>query len=234
MDLILANGWILAEGLRQTFQLAVVTLLCATVVSVLIGVLSVTRFAWARLVALCYVEFFRDIPLLVNMLFVYFGAPLVGLSLSPFAAALISLTLWGGANGAEIVRGGINAVPRHQTASAVALGLKPWEIFRFIILPQALLPILPPFTGLFANLIQATTLASLVGVAEFFRIGGIIVERTTLQEGHSPAFLIYGFVLVVYFVICSGLTWLSRRLERDLQRRSGQLARVTVKPQESV
>lgn len=99
MDLILANGWILAEGLRQTFQLAVVTLLCATVVSVLIGVLSVTRFAWARLVALCYVEFFRDIPLLVNMLFVYFGAPLVGLSLSPFAAALISLTLWGGANG---------------------------------------------------------------------------------------------------------------------------------------
>ena len=234
MDLILANGWILAGGLRQTFQLAVVTLLCATVVSVLIGVLSVTRFAWARLVALCYVEFFRDIPLLVNMLFVYFGAPLVGLSLSPFAAALISLTLWGGANGAEIVRGGINAVPRHQTASAVALGLKPWEIFRFIILPQALLPILPPFTGLFANLIQATTLASLVGVAEFFRIGGIIVERTTLQEGHSPAFLIYGFVLVVYFVICSGLTWLSRRLERDLQRRSGQLARVTVKPQESV
>lgn len=233
MQLILANGWIFLEGLRQTFQLAVATLLCATVVSVLIGVLSVTRFAWARLLALCYVEFFRDIPLLVNMLFVYFGAPLIGVPLSPFAASLISLTLWGGANGAEIVRGGINAVPQHQTASAVALGLKPWEIFRYVILPQALLPILPPFTGLFANLIQATTLASLVGVTEFFRIGGIIVERTTLQEGHSPAFVIYGFVLVVYFVICSALTALSRRLERNLQRRSGQLVRVAVK-QESV
>ena len=233
MQLIFDNGWIFLEGLRQTFQLAVGTLLCATVVSLLIGVMSVTRFAWARLLALCYVEFFRDIPLLVNMLFVYFGAPLIGVPLSPFAASLISLTLWGGANGAEIVRGGINAVPQHQTASAVALGLKPWEIFRYVILPQALLPILPPFTGLFANLIQATTLASLVGVTEFFRIGGIIVERTTLQEGHSPAFVIYGFVLVVYFVICSALTALSRRLERNLQRRSGQLVRVAVK-QESV
>ncbi|BBK33025.1 amino acid ABC transporter membrane protein 2 (PAAT family) [Stella humosa] len=234
MQLILANSTIFLEGLRQTFQLAVATLLCATVVSVLIGMLSVSRRGWARAVAICYVEFFRDIPLLVNMLFVYFGAPLVGVPLSPFAASLISLTLWGGANGAEIVRGGINAVPRHQTASAVALGLKPWEIFRYIILPQALLPILPPFTGLFSNLIQATTLASLVGVTEFFRIGGIIVERTTLQEGHSPAFLIYGFVLLVYFVICSALTALSRRLERNLQRRGGQLARVAVKPQESV
>ncbi len=234
MQLLLDNGWIFLGGLRQTFQLAVATLACATVVSVLIGVMSVTRYAWARIVALCYVEFFRDIPLLVNMLFVYFGAPLLGLALSPFAAALISLTLWGGANGAEIVRGGINAVPRHQTVSAVALGLKPWEIFRYIILPQALLPILPPFTGLFANLVQATTLASLVGVAEFFRIGGIVVERTTLQEGHSPAFLVYGFVLVVYFVICSLLTALSRRLERDLQRRTGQLARVQTTPRESV
>ena len=71
-------------------------------------------------------------------------------------------------------------------------------------------------------------------MAEFFRIGGIVVERTTLQEGHSPAFLVYGFVLVVYFVICSLLTALSRRLERDLQRRTGQLARVQTTPRESV
>ncbi|MGE0715493.1 MAG: amino acid ABC transporter permease [Alphaproteobacteria bacterium] len=234
MDLILANSGVLIDGLYQTFRLAVATLVCATVVSVLIGVTSVLPYRWARIVAVCYVEFFRDIPLLVNMLFVYFGAPLLGLPLSPYWAALISLTLWGGANGAEIVRGGINAVPRHQTVSGVALGLKRWEIFRYIVLPQALLPIVPPFTGLFSNLVQATTLASLVGVAEFFRIGGIIVERTTIQEGHSPAFVIYGFLLVVYFVICSFLTALSRRLERNLQSRGARVVRIATKPAESV
>ncbi|MGE0725025.1 MAG: amino acid ABC transporter permease [Alphaproteobacteria bacterium] len=233
MDLLLANSTIFVSGLLHTFQLAAATLVCATVISVLIGLMSVMRRRLWRIMALCYVEFFRDIPLLVNLLFVYFGAPLVGIPLSPFWAALVSLTLWGGANGAEIVRGGINAVPRHQTVSAVALGLKPWEIFRYVILPQALLPILPPFTGLFTLLIQATSLASLVGVAEFFRIGNIVVERTTMQEGHSPAFLVYGFVLLTYFAICSVLTMLTRRLEQRLQSRTSRTITIA-KPQESV
>lgn len=233
MDLLLANSTIFISGLVHTFQLAAATLVCATVISILIGLMSVMRHRWARIVALCYVEFFRDIPLLVNLLFVYFGAPLVGVPLSPFWAALVSLTLWGGANGAEIVRGGINAVPRHQTVSAVALGLRPWEIYRYVIIPQALLPILPPFTGLFTLLIQATSLASLVGVAEFFRIGNIVVERTTMQEGHSPAFLVYGFVLLTYFAICSVLTMFTRRLERKLQSRTSRVVKIAA-PQESV
>lgn len=233
MRLLLDNWALFASGMAETFQLAAATLVSATFVSVAVGLLSALRFRWARLAALCYVEFFRDIPLLVNLLFVYFGAPLLGVPLSPYWASLVSLSLWGGANGAEIVRGGINSVPSHQTASAVALGLAPWDIFRFIILPQALLPILPPFTGLFTLLVQATSLASLVGVTEFFRIGNIIVERTTIQAGESPAFLVYGFVLLSYFAICSALTWLTRRLERRLQNRGGRRALPQV-PRESV
>lgn len=219
MQLLLDNGAFMLRGLLFTLRLAVATLLCAAVVSCVVGLMSVARARGLRIAALCYVEFWRDIPLLVNLLFVYFGAPLVGLSLSPFAAALLSLSLWGGANGAEIVRGGIGAVPAHQMASATALGLKRWEIYRYVILPQALMPILPPMTGLFASLIQATSLASLVGVTEFFRIGQVVVERTTMQEGESPAFLVYGCVLAVYFVICSALSHLSRRLERRLVAR---------------
>jgi polar amino acid transport system permease protein len=188
------------------------------VVSVLIGLMSVSQLAGLRVAALCYVEFWRDIPLLVNLLFIYFGAPLVGVPLKPFSAALLSLTLWGGANGAEIVRGGINAIGRHQFVSATALGLKRWEIYRYIVLPQALMPILPPMTGLCTTLVQATSLASLVGVNEFFRITQIVVERTTMQSGHSPAFLVYGFALIIYFVICSALTRLSRYFEQGLQK----------------
>ena len=142
--LLAENAGILLSGLRATLELAVFTLCCATVVSILIGLTSVSRFAPLRAIAVCYVEFWRDIPLLVNMLFVYFGAPLIGVPLKPFTAALLSLTLWGGANGAEIVRGGISSVGRHQFASATALGLKRWEIYRYVVLPQALMPILPP------------------------------------------------------------------------------------------
>ena len=187
-----------------------------------------------RMLALGYVEFWRDIPLLVNLLFVYFGAPLIGVALSPFAASLVSLSLWGGANGAEIVRGGIKSVPAHQMTSATALGLKRWEIYRFVILPQALMPILPPMTGLFSSLIQATSLASLVGVTEFFRIGQIVVERTTMQQGESPAFLVYGFVLAVYFLVCSCLSQLSRVLERRLAARGTRVVAASSGLRESV
>jgi polar amino acid transport system permease protein len=218
MALLLDNLGFFLSGLEFTIRLALLTLVCAIVVSVLIGLMSVSQWRSLRVAALCYVEFWRDIPLLVNLLFIYFGAPLVGVPLNPFTAALVSLTLWGGANGAEIVRGGVNAVGRHQFVSATALGLKRWEIYRYVVLPQALMPILPPMTGLCTTLVQATSLASLVGVNEFFRISQIVVERTTMQSGHSPAFLVYGFALMVYFAICSALTRLSRYFERRLQK----------------
>ncbi len=219
MTLLADNAQFFLSGMARTLELALLTLLCATCVSVAVGLMSVARARILRFAALCYVEFWRDIPLLVNLLFVYFGAPLIGIALSPFAAALVSLSLWGGANGAEIVRGGISAIPAHQSTSATALGLKRWEIFWFVILPQALMPILPPMTGLFTLLIQATSLASLVGVTEFFRVSQIVVERTTMQEGETPAFLVYGFTLLAYFVVCSILTQLTRRLEQRLLRR---------------
>ena len=239
MQLILDNFGLFAAGLGWTFRLAVVTLLIATVISAIIGTLSVTRSRVLRAIALIYVEFFRDIPLLVNVLFVFFGAPLVGIPLEPFGAATISFSLWGGANGAEIVRGGFNAVPRHQRESAIALGLKPWEIYCFVLAPQALLPMLPPFAGLFTLLVQATSLASLVGVPELFRIGQIVIERTTMMSGYSPAFAIYGGLLIVYYVICSVLTagtrWLELRIANRTQR-PGSVRAVApeMRPQESV
>ena len=222
MQLILDNLGLFAAGLGWTFRLAVVTLAISAVISAVVGTMSATRSRTARALALVYVEFFRDIPLLVNVLFVFFGAPLLGIPLDPFGAATISFSLWGGANGAEIVRGGFNAVPRHQRESAVALGLKSWEIYCFVLAPQALLPMLPPFAGLFTLLVQATSLASLVGVPELFRIGQIVIERTTMMSGYSPAFVIYGGLLIVYYVICSVLTagtrWLEQRIANRTQR----------------
>lgn len=220
MELILSSLPLLFRGLLVTFQLAISTLLVATILSAIFGVMGASRHWLLRAIALIYVEFFRDIPLVVNLLFVYFGAPLIGIPLDPFLAALVSFSSWGGANGAEIVRGGFNALPKHQRESAMALGMKSWEVVTFVEVPQIILPIIPAFTGLFSILIQATSLASLVGAIELFRTSQIIVERTTIMTGFSPAFTVYGFILLVYFVICFSLACLTRLLERRLSERA--------------
>jgi polar amino acid transport system permease protein len=220
MQILLENRTFILAGLLKTLALAGVTLGFSTLIGVLLGVLAVTRFKFLRWIVRAYVELFRDIPLIVNIFFIFFGLPLVlkGIEMTPFAAVTVGLSLWGGANGAEIVRGGLQSVPRHQWQSAMALGLKTWEILLFIVGPQAVNAILPPFTGLLTLLIQATSLGALVGVGEFLRVGQIIVERTTVMEGRSPAFAVYLAVLVVYFLTCSVLTWLSRRLEQRLRQ----------------
>ena len=224
MDLIIQTLPLLWRGLQATFQLALVTLALVTVLSFVFGILAVSQHRWVRWISVVYVEVFRGVPLIVNLLFTYFGAPLIGLSLDPFTSAVVSLTTWGTANGSEIVRGGFAAIPRHQAESARALAMRPWETMVFILLPQILLPILPSFTGLFSILIQATSLASLVGAMEFLRSSQIVVERTTMMTGESPAFLIFGFVLLVYFVICFSLNcltaWLERRLGAGRTRRT--------------
>lgn len=216
MQLILDSLPLLWRGLLVTFQLALLTLALTLFVSLGVGLMSVSRRRGLRLVARVFVEVFRDIPLVVNILFVYFGAPLVGLPLSPFAAALVALTTYGSANGSEIVRGGLMSLPKHQRESAMALGMRPAEAMFFILLPQILLPILPSFTGLFSLLIQATSLATMVGATEFLRTSQIIVERTTMMTGESLAFAVYGFVLCVYFVICFSLNLLTAHLERRI------------------
>lgn len=218
MTLLINNLPFILQGLGMTLALAAVTLLFSTLIAFILGTLASTRFRWLRWTVRAYVELFRDIPLIVNIFFVFFGAPLFGLDLSPFAAVTVGLSLWGGANGAEIVRGGFSGVPQHQWLSAAALGLKGWEVFVFVVGPQALKGILPPFVGLLTLLVQATSLGALVGVSEFFKVGQIIVERTTMMEGWNPAFTVYAAVLLVYFVICSALTWFGRWLEQRLKR----------------
>lgn len=218
MSLILENWSFIIQGLGMTFALAGVTLAFSTLISLALGTLAVARFPVLRWAVRVYVELFRDIPLIVNIFFIFFGAPLFGLDLGPFAAVTVGLSLWGGANGTEIVRAGLQSVPQHQWLSAMALGLRTRQIFLHIVGPQALKAILPPFTGLLTLLVQATSLGALVGVGEFLKVGQIIVERTTVMEGASPAFSVYAVVLLVYFVICSALTWLSRYLERRLRR----------------
>jgi len=216
MDLIGENFTFIIKGFIMTLELSLFAMLFSTVIALILGILVTLPFALLRFVIHLYVEFFRAIPLIVNIFFVYFILPMFSFDFPPAMAVIFGLSLWGSANGTEIVRGAIEALPAHQWRSAWALGMHRHEIYYHIILPQAIRFIIPPFTGLLTLIVQATSLGALVGVTEFLKVGQIIIERETVMQGTSPAFFIFGFVLVIYFVICSLLTWLSRYLERRL------------------
>lgn len=222
MNLILENLPLLAIGLKSTLALAAVTLLASTIIGVLLGTLATLRLLALRVFVALYVETFRDIPLIVTIFAIFFGAPFMGFPLEPFPAVAIGLSLWGGANASEIVRGGLQSLNKGQAEAAAALGMRRWQTYLLILWPQALRAVLPAFTGLLALLIQSTSLGALVGVTEFLKSSGLIIERSTVMLGINPAFEIYGMVLVVYFVICSCLTQLSRWLERRLARGQAQ------------
>jgi polar amino acid transport system permease protein len=214
MELFIQNWVFIAKGLAETFKLAAVSLLCSSIIAVLLGTLSMLRMPYLGRIIRGAVELFRAVPLVVNIFFFYFVAPTLGMDLSPFASVTLGLSLWGGANGTEIVRGGLASVSAHQWQSARALGLSTGKIFLFIVWPQALKSILPPYAGLLTLLVQGTSLGALVGVSEFLKTSQIIVERSTVMDGVSPAFLVYSVVLLTYFVICSCISQLSRYLER--------------------
>jgi len=218
VSLIEQNSVVFLAGLLTTLRIAIVTLLASTLIGIVLGTLATSGSAGLRRAVRWYVEGLRAVPLIVNLFCIYFVSPLLGLNLTPYMAVVLGLSLWGGANGAEIVRGGLEGVPRHQAESARALGLRTWQTFVLVVFPQALRAILPAFAGLLTLLLQSTSLGALVGVPEFFRVGQLVIERSTVMQGLDPAFAIYGFMLAIYFVLCSGLTWSARRLEFRLGR----------------
>lgn len=216
MTLIIENWPLFLIGIRATLLLAVITLAASTVIGMTLGVLATLPSRAIRVLVALYVETLRDIPLIVTIFTIFFGAPFAGIPLEPIPAVAIGLSLWGGANGAEIVRGGIQSVPSGQAEAATALGLHRWQVYVKILLPQALRAVLPAYTGLLALIVQSTSLGALVGVTEFLKAGGLVIERSTVMQGINPSFQIYGFVLAGYFVICSMLTLAARRLDRRL------------------
>jgi len=219
--LISGNLPVLWRALLITAALSAVTLVASNLIGVLCGTLAVSAGPALRRLVRGYVELLRAIPLVVNVFVVFFLAPAMGLDLSPFAAVSLSLSLWSGAYVAEIVRGSLRGVPAGQMQAATALGLRRWSIYLLVLYPQALRTALPALMGQVVLVVQSTTLGALVGVPEFLKMAQLIVERTTVMQGQSPAFGVYGFVLLVFFVLCSALTWAARRLERRMSSQPG-------------
>ena len=209
--------YILKEGLRETLRLAAFAVAASTALGVVLGTLLTIRFLPLRAVIRLYIEVWRGLPIIVTIFLIYFALPgLVDVRLGAFSAAAIGLTLWGSAQVAEATRGAVESIPREQHEAAAALGFGWVGRHRAVILPQALRRLLPPLVSLQVNVIQNTTIAAVIGVAEVLEAGNRSVERLTFSTSESHAFEIFAGVMAIFFVISFPLTRLAAYLERRL------------------
>lgn len=200
---------LLWDGLLVTLGLSIFGLATSVLAACVFAGFILAPFWPIRWAGKVLVELFRDLPLISNFMFLFYGGPLIGLSLPAFWSAVISLTIWGGANGAEIIRGGFLSVHKYQWETARALALPDWLIVRLVIVPQALKVIALPMAGLLTLILQSTSLAALIGLDEFMQSSMRVVQTATILTGHTPALQVFGFVLLVYFCLSIAFTQLS-------------------------
>jgi polar amino acid transport system permease protein len=212
--------YMLREGLPETLKLAAFAVTSSTVIGIVLGTLLTIRFLPLQSVIRFYVEVWRGLPILVTILFIYwlpaFAVGPFHIQLNAYLSAAVGLSLWGSAQVAEATRGAVQSIPKEQHEAAAALGFGWVGRNTFVIVPQALRRLLPPMVGLLVNIIQNTTIAFAIGVNEFLQAGNRQFENLTTQTGNGHPFAIFGFVLLVFFIISFPLTLFARYLERRL------------------
>ncbi|WP_405864544.1 amino acid ABC transporter permease [Streptomyces sp. NBC_00005] len=208
-SVIWSNRELYVSGLRATVLLSLAAIATGTLLGLVVAAVRTSRIPVLAQLARGYLEVFRGTPLLIQMLFLYFGASYLGLvGITVFGAALIALTLYQGAYIAEIFRAGIEAVPRGQWEAARVLGLPRIQTFLSVILPQTRAIVLPPLVGQYLSLIKDTSIAVVIGYVELVRQGQAVIDRV------GDPTTSYVAVAVLYFVICYPLSLLVRRMER--------------------
>jgi polar amino acid transport system permease protein len=202
----------LLPGAVLTVELTVMGSLLAVAVALAAGLALTAKARQVRAVARVYVEFFRGTSMLVQLFWLFFALPAFGVQLAPLEAGVLALGLNIGAYGAEVVRGAINAVPRGQTEAAIALNMSPALRMRRIILPQAVVAMLPPFGNLLIELLKSTALVSLITLSD------LTFRAQLLRSATGDTLAIFSTVLLLYFAMAVVITVGMRALERRVSR----------------
>ena len=208
----------LLSGLGITLSLALISFAIAIVIGIIFGMFSVSPYKSLRLISEIFVDVIRGIPLMILAAFIFWGIPnfiesLTGQQspINDFVAGTIALSLNSAAYIAEIVRGGIKAVPIGQMEASRSLGISYSKTMRKIVLPQATKLMLPNFVNQFVIALKDTTIVSAIGLVELFQTGKIIIAR------NYQSFKMYAILAVFYLVIITLLTRLAKRLEKRIQ-----------------
>jgi His/Glu/Gln/Arg/opine family amino acid ABC transporter permease subunit len=211
------SGTWLLQGLLTTLELSALAWLLAVALGILSGALRTVPLAPLRWGATAYVEFFRNVPLLVWMFFWYFGVPpllpravqdwLFGHG-AEFWAGTVALGVYHGARMSEVIRSGIGAIPRTQFEASVAMGLTTFQAYRLIILPVALRLIVPPGTNESLNLLKNSSVALTISVAE------LTFQTRQIETYTAKAIEALTAGTVIYLVLCLSIASVMARVER--------------------
>ena len=205
----------LLEGTWVTIQLALASTVLGGILSFAGGIGKLSSNPLVRTLAIVYIEIFRGTSLLVQMFWLFFALPLLGLSLSPVLAGILALSLNIGAYGAEVVRGAIRSVATGQYEAAVALNFSPRYTLWHVVLPQALVEMMPPFGNLVVQNLKDTALVSLITLAD------LTFRAQNLRNLTLDSVPIYSLTLIIYFVLALLFIAVMRWLERVIANRVG-------------
>ena len=189
----------LLQGLTVTFQITAISLILTLAIGLVTGLMRLSGSPVARLVARVYLELIRNTPLLVQLFFIYFVLSPV-FEIGAFAAAVWALSLFEGAYASEIIRAGILSIHRNQWEAAFSLGLRTWQTYRLVILPQALRHMLPPLTSQAISLVKDSALVSTIAIYDLTMQAQAIVSETYL------VFEIWFTVAAVYLAVTLALS----------------------------
>src|SRR2546425_11075 len=202
----------LLRGTVSTVAIAAAVVVLGTAAGVVLGLLRFVPWTWLETVVAWVVELVRAVPLLLLIFFIFFGLPALNIRIPTFPAAVLAMSLWMAVNTSEVVRGGITSIPRGQFEAARSTGLTGLQTMRYVIFPQAVRRMIPPFVGLCTILVKDTSLAAIIGVFELTRAAQETIERTL------RSFEIYLVTAAIYFAICFPLTRFAQKAEARLHR----------------
>ena len=213
----LANADLLWQGFLFTVGVSLLGLVLSLVVGTLLGVLSTTRSGALRAIARVYVEFFQNTPIVVQVFFVYTAGPMIlqavmgaehVVRIAPFLLVVVCVGLYHGAYVAEVIRTGIEAIPRGQMEGAQSQGFSRVQAYRYIILPQTFRIILPPLANQALNLVKNTSVLALIAGGDLMYQSDIIVADTGYLQGYVVCCVLY---FLICFPIAMLITWLEAR-----------------------
>jgi His/Glu/Gln/Arg/opine family amino acid ABC transporter permease subunit len=204
-------GGLLLGALKVTFAVSIVAEVLALGLGLIVGVAKSQNSLLARLPASIFIDGFRSVPLLVLLIWLYYGLSiLVGISFSPFVAGVLGLGLLYGAFLAEVFRSGLQAVPAGQREAAYTLGLSRWQTASSIVIPQAVRIVIPALANSYVGMLKDATLVSVLGLNEIMRTAETVVVTT------FRPFEVYTFVAGVYLVLVLVFSRLVSVLERRM------------------
>ena len=191
--------------------------LVAIVAALISGLMKMAPSKTVRAVAIIYIEIFRGTSLLVQLYWFYFVLPLFGFTLEKFTVGFLTVGLCYGAYGAELVRGAIQSIPRGQWEAALALNMSPAKRMQRIILPQALVAILPPWGNLMIEILKGTALVALISVTD------LMFETRQVNNNTYLSAQAFGTALIIYYIFARFMvTPVMRWLERVMARKIGR------------